>query len=63
MQSNGDENGTIEFGARWQLEYKPPSGIMRGEELHEEEMREMAVMEKPPTPKKLAALHPHLFAF
>jgi len=54
LQGNGEQNGTIEFAARWQLAYKSPPGVHREEPLNEDEAKELIqVAAKPPrTPKK-----------
>ena len=53
-QSNGEQNGSVEFAARWQLAYKPPPGVLKDEPLYEDEAQEVAsIIKKPPmTPKK-----------
>ena len=53
-QSNGEENGSIEFAAKWQLTYKSPSAVLKDGPFLEEESKELEVMAKKPprTPKK-----------
>ncbi|XP_076809545.1 protein fantom-like isoform X2 [Clavelina lepadiformis] len=56
IKRDGSDNGTVEVGARWQLPYKSPEGVMKSEKSVEEdkEINEaQKLMKKPPvTPKK-----------